>query len=745
MGTIRKIARRSFLVGSAAVGGAVVFGTYIVSRPHENPVAADLPDGAVAFNPWVKIDGETITLMTPHADIGQGVEHMQALLMAEELDLELDQFRTDVGVPSAAYYNGAFADEAAETFTLLVPLPATVFHAMLSPVLKLAGLQGTGGSTSTPDSYYKLRYAAATARETLKLAASRAFDIPLRDLKTEAGAVILPDGSRHSYQSLAAKAAQIRPVENVPLRSADTWRLIGKPTERIDIVAKSNGTATYGIDLSAPDMVHATVRTNPRRSAMLGYDASAAKSMPGVIDVVEVTNGVAVVANSTWRAFKAMETITFDWAPAAYPADQAGHWAYAESSFTEERFDAVWRNDGDVENSLGARPLKANYRAPYVAHQPLEPLNALVTVTDEMVEISAGHQQPTTVQLIAAAITGHAPEQVKFQNLYSGGSFGHRLEFENIRLAVEIANQMRGTPVKLTYSREEDFIQDFPRHLAVARAEGQIENGRVTAFSMDVAGAPVMASQTARAGIPLAGPDSQITAGIYSAPYGHLENFRVRGYRAPDLAPTSSWRAVGASYGGFLVETFIDELIHAAGADPVEERLRLTDDPISSAVLETCADMAGWSNARAQGRHMGVALVHSFGVPAAEIVEVEMTSRGIKLLNVWVVTDSGPVIDPINIENLIQGGVIWGLGHAINSEITYRDGIAEQTNYHAAEGMRLYQCPPVHVQTLQNNTAIRGIGEPPTPPAAPALGNAIFTATGQRLREMPFNKFIDFV
>ena len=745
MSKLGTITRRTFLVATAAVGGAAVFGTYAVARPHTNPLEDGLPEGAVAFNPWIKIDAEAITLMTPHADIGQGVEHMQAILMAEELDLDLDQFTTEPGVPAAAYYNGAFADEAAEIFSALVPLPATVLHSMLSPVTKLAGIQGTGGSTSAPDSWVKLRTAAASARETLKAAAAAEHGVDAAGLTTQSGAVVLPDGTQVRYQDLAAAAAKIRPIQHVTLRTPDQWRLIGRPTERIDMVSKCTGTATYGIDLTAPGMVHATPVTNPRRGPMVSFDASAALEIPGVRDVVEITNGVAVIADSTWAAFRGAQAMRFEWGPAPYHADQAEHWAEAEASFTEERFEATWRDDGDAQAAVGDNAVEAAYRAPYIAHQPLEPLNALVTVTDDAIEVAAGHQQPTQIKQVLAAVTGHDPEQVIFRNNHSGGSFGHRLEFENLRLGVEVANQMRGTPVKLTYTREEDFAQDFPRHLAVARGRGAVAEDRVRAIDLDIAAAPVLASQLGRAGLPVPGPDGQIAAGVYSAPYGNLEHFRVRGYAVPNLAPTSSWRAVGASYGGFLIETFVDELIHAAGADPVEERLRMIDDPVAHRVLETCAEMADWGASRPDNRFVGVALVHSFGVPVAEVVEIETTDRGIKLQNVWVVADPGTVIDPVNIENQIQGGVVWGLGHAMNSELTYRDGMAEQTNYHAAEGMRLYQTPKIHVRVLENAAHVRGIGEPPVPPAFPALGNAIFAATGQRLRETPFNKFVDFV
>jgi len=748
MSRLGTLTRRLFLVGTAAVGGAAIFGTYAVARPHANPLKENLPEGAVGFNPWVKIDSESITLITPHAEIGQGAVHMQALLMAEELDLDLDQFETEPGVPAAAYYNGAFALEAAEILSATVPLPATALHAMLSPVLKLSGMQGTGGSTSVPDSWVKLRTAAASARETLKLAAARMHGVDVDDLTTESGAVVLPGGDRLRYQELASAVAGLRPVQDVALRAPGAWRYIGYPTERIDMVAKCTGTQVYGIDATAPGMLHATPVTNPRRGPMLGYDATDALAIVGVRDVVEITNGVAVIADDTWSAFKGARAIRFEWGPAPFLAEQAEHWAEAEASFTEERFQATWRDDGDVEAAITEPALEALYRAPYIAHQPLEPLSALVTVTDDTIEVVAGHQQPTQVQQVLARVTGtHAPEQVVFRNQHSGGSFGHRLEFDFLRQAVEVANRMRGTPVKLTYTREEDFAQDYPRHLAVARGTGAVRDGRVTAISLDVAGGPVMASQLSRADLPaLPGPDSQITAGTFSAPYGNVGNFRVRGFAVPNLAPSSSWRAVGASYGGFLIETLVDELIHAAGADPVGERLRLIDDPVSRAVLETCADMAGWTGpSRDNGRFAGVALVHSFGVPCAEIVEVEPTNRGLRLTNVWVVADPGTVIDPVNIENHIQGAVVWGLGHAMNSELTYRDGMAEQTNYHAAEGMRLYQCPAIHVRTLEDNDHIRGIGEPPVPPAFPALGNAIFAATGQRLRETPFDKFVDFV
>ncbi len=596
------------------------------------------------------------------------------------------------------------------------------------------------------DSFDKLRMAGAVARETLKLAASQQTGVPVAELTTRSGAVILPDGTELPYTSLAEVAAGIEPVQDVTLRDPSEWRLIGQPMQRLDVVAKTTGELQYGIDLVVEGMVHASVRTNPRKGgAMLGYDATAARTMRGVLDIVEVNGGVAVVADNTWRAIQAVNAIEFEWGDAPYPHEMDGHWQVLEETFTPDRLDSKWRDDGDVDGGLAAGPvIEAEYRSPYVAHAPLEPLNAIITVTDDAVEVLTGHQFPGQVEVAVAAITGHAKEQVTFHNQYMGGSFGHRLEMDHLKHAAQIANQMRGTPVKLTYSREEDFTQDFTRQIAMGRAQGTVSNGRVDTMDLSIASPSVLASQGGRAGFAPPGPDAIIATGAWNNPYA-IPNSRMQAFRAPELAPVSSWRAVGAPPAGFFFDSFLDELIHAAGADPMEERIRLMDHDASRIVLETVAEMSSWGGELAPNQGRGVAFVESFGVPVAEVVEVTMTDAGIRIDKVWVACDVGTVVDPVNFENLVQGGVVFGLGHAINSEITYSDGMAQQTNYHAHEGMRMFQCPEIFVRGLENGHKVRGIGEPPVPPAAPALANAIFAATGQRIREMPFNKFIDFV
>ena len=744
MGRLRTIARRSFLIGSAALAGGVAFGAYMVRRPHDNPLEAGLAEGEVTFNPWVLVGPERITLITPHADVGQGVAHMQALLLAEEMRLEPGQFEISFGDPSPAYWNTAMAGEAAPFLSSDQGLAARTTRTVMGAALKLLGMQVTGGSSSTPDSFDKLRQAGAMARETLRRAGEIRSSIPMDQLRCESGAVVLPDGTRIPYTELASQAATIAPVEDAPLTPRAEWRLIGQETERLDIVAKSTGQQVYGIDLSLPGMVHAAVRVNPRRGRLNGHDASTAQAMRGVQAVVEVTNGVAVVADNTWRAFQAVNAVDCDWGPAAYPAEQDGHWAEVAASFTEDRLDREWRHDGDMDAALTGDVIEAEYRAPYVAHQPLEPLNAIVRVTQAGVEVWTGHQMPRFLQQMVAGVTGHEAEQVTFHNQFSGGSFGHRLEFQHVTLAAEIAMQMPGVPVKLTLQREEDFAQDFPRQIGMARGRGAVAGGRVEAADIQIATVSSARSQMGRIGQSVPGPDNQIPAGVWNAPYA-IPSYRVRAYAAPELAPSSSWRSVGASSGGFFGESFLDELIHAAGADPLSERLRLARDPRAVAVLEAVGEISGWGRSLGANRGLGVAMVESFGVPVAEVIEVEDTAGGIRIHDVWVAAEVGTVVDPVAFENQVQGGVIWGLGHAINCEITFADGMAEQSNFDWHDGMRIWQAPRITVRGVELGGQVRGIGEPPVPPAAPALANAIFAATGQRLREMPFNRFVDFV
>jgi isoquinoline 1-oxidoreductase subunit beta len=299
-------------------------------------------------------------------------------------------------------------------------------------------------------------------------------------------------------------------------------------------------------------------------------------------------------------------------------------------------------------------------------------------------------------------------------------------------------------PIKMTWTREEDMTHDFPRPLGIGRMRGAVKDGMVDTYDLSIAYPSVTASQLGRQNLSVTGPDVAIVAGAWDQPFKIL-NDRVTGYRVPGLVPVSSWRSVGASGNGFLHDCFLDVLIHAAGADPLMERLRLCWHDPSRKVLEAVGEMSNWGSDLGKHRGRGVGFTLSFGVPTAEVVEVTNTARGIRIDKVFVAVEVGRVLDPENFDNQIQGAIIWGLGHAINAELTYADGVAQQTNYDPFEGMRLYQTPRIEVRALKNTTEIRGIGEPGVPPAAPVLANAIFAATGKRIRELPLNKSIDFV
>ncbi|MHA7876598.1 xanthine dehydrogenase family protein molybdopterin-binding subunit [Roseivivax sp.] len=745
MSRIGTIARRSFLVGGLVVAGGVAFGAYTVRKPHANPLKP-APEGSAALTPYVRIDAEGVTLITPRADKGQGVYHVQAALIAEELDVALEDVRIDPGPPAPAYWNTALAAEASEFLVPAQGAMRSMTEGAVNGVMKVMGMQITGGSTTVADGFDKLRAAGASARETLKLAAARRSGADVTSLRTEDGAVLLPDGSRLPYTDLAADLQDIEVVQDVPLRAPEDWRYIGREMQRLDIVAKSTGTQRYGIDAEIPGMVHATVLLNPAQGgAREDFDAAEALKMRGVTDIVPITGGLGIVADNTWRAFQAARAIRADWGPPAYPLDQEDHWAALSASFTEEALDSRKRDDGDVTAALAeATPVEAEYRAPYLAHAPLEPISAVVKIDAQGAEVWTGTQIPRFVQNNVARLAGIDPDQVRLHVAMMGGSFGHRLEDEVVKHATEIALQMPGTPVKLTYSREEDMIHDFPRAIAMARLKGSVRDGRVEAMDLGIAQPSVMASQMGRQGLSAPGPDSQIVAGAFEQPFA-LPHQRISGYRTEGLAPVSSWRSVGASANGFFYNAALDELIHAAGADPLEERLRLASDPLARAVLEAVGEMSDWSGpAPRPGVGRGVAFVKSFGVPTAEVIEVEDSENGLRLTRAWIAAEVGRVVDPVNFGNLCQGGMIWALGHAMNCEVTFSGGVAGPDNYYAHSGMRIWQAPEIAVRGLENGDRVLGIGEPPVPPAAPALAGAIFAATGTRLREMPFEKFVRF-
>ncbi|WP_411839279.1 molybdopterin cofactor-binding domain-containing protein [Paracoccus sp. ME4] len=740
MARIGRIARRGFLIGSVAVAGGVAFGAWRYARPLPDPFAGS---GERALNPYVLIDAEGVTLVAPRADKGQGARWLQAALIAEELDIDPATARIVPGPVSPTYYNRALiADFLPFAPTDTGWLAETARSAADIPA-RLLGWQMTGGSSSTADGFDKLREAGAVARETLKEAAARRHAIPRADLDTDAGAVVLPDGRRIPYPDLAVEAAALEPVTDIVLRDRSQWRWLGKPMARADVVAKSTGRQVYGIDLTLPDMLHATVRMAPWGGTVARLDPVAAESLPGVLRVLPIDGGVAVLARDTWSAMRAAAALDVDFAGPDRPGDQDAIWAGLAAAHEAGDIDSRKRDDGDVDAAIGADDLTAEYRAPFLAHAPMEPMNATVLVTDGACTIWAGTQVPDFAVARAAALTGLPETAIRLENQMIGGSFGRRLEIDFIEQAVQVAMAVPGRPVKLTWTREEDFAHDQARPAQIARMRGRVTADGVQALDLTVASPSVIASWFGRVSSAPPGPDVSITTGAWDQPLA-IPNFRVTGLRAPETVPVSSWRSVGASTNGFFLGTALDEMFAAGGIDPMEGLLRLCDHEPSRAVLEAVRDLSGWTGRQAgPGRGRGVAFCLSFGVPCAEVVEVEETPLGLRLTAAFAVADVGIVLDPVNAEAQLSGGMLFGLGHAMNCELTYRGHRPDQTNYHAHEGLRMHQTPETAVRLLENGP-LRGLGEPGVPPAAAALGNAIFAATGQRPREMPFARGVRF-
>ncbi len=743
MSRLGTIARRSFLIGSAAIAGGVAFGWYAYRKPYANPLLAD--QDAVALTPYVMIDATGVTIIAPRAEMGQGVHTTLAALVAEEMDLPLDQIKVHHGPASPAYFNSAVLEEGVPFAPIDHSWIADTMRAATHIPAKFLGFQITGGSSSTPDAYNKMRQAGAMARTVLVKAAAAQFGLPEADLKTDGGAVIAPDGKRLTYIELASAAAAITLPDDAPLKDKANWTQLGKSQPRTDMIAKVTGTAIYAGDLRLPGQLFATVRTNPHLgAAMNSYNATAALAMPGVKTVMEIDGGVAIVASSTWAAFQAANAITFDWAQAAYPATTVDQMAQVAASFTADFQDSQSRDDGDVDVALkSGTEFLAEYTVPYLAHATMEPMCALAHVQGDRADLWAGNQLPTQALEEAVMITGLPAGKIDIHTTLMGGGFGRRAEMDFIRQALQIASKLPGTPILLQWSREEDMTHDAYRPMAIARIKASVKDGAVQAMDYQIASPAVIASQAGRLGYSIPGPDQTIVQGAKDQPYT-FPNYRVTGYRVPAGVPVGSWRSVGSSFNAFFHESAVDELAHLAGVDPVEFRLSQIAHPQSRSVIEAVAASSNWATPLPKGRARGFAYALSFGVPVAEVIEVEQTDAGIKLTNIWAAVDVGTALDPGIIEAQVQGAIVYGLSAAIRGEITFADGQVQQTSFPDYEPMRLYQCPPIAVSILENGDRIRGIGEPGTPPAAPALGNAIFALTGQRIRSLPFGNSVAF-
>lgn len=755
-----KITRRAFLgVGVVAAGGLAV-GYYFYRKPYANPLEAIAAEGEAVFNPYIKISSDnTITIIAPRAEMGQGVHTTLAALVVEELDVALDQVTVEHGPASSAYYNAAMLEEGGpfpffdESFT------AQVARGGMKVVSKFLGLQVTGGSSAMADAYEKMREAGCAARHVLISAAASRWNVPEDGLQTADGGVVNPaTGDRLSYGDVAMLAAALSPPSNMKLRPRSDWKILGTSQSRVEIEDKVTGGRIFGIDVTLPDMLYGTVKMSPRFGAgAKSVDKTATMAVPGVLDVVDIDTttgkGFGIVAENTWAAFQGADALSVEWDDAPYPADTAGMRKVIDDALAKEA-DFEMGGDGDVEAAFADAPageiLEAEYEVPYLAHTAMEPMNATAQFKDGKLDVWAGTQAPGIAEMTCASLLGLEDEAVTVHTTRLGGGFGRRGEVDFALYAAAMAQKTNGRPIKVTWTREEDTRHDTYRPMAKGRFRARVSpDAGLTALDMQMAGPSIIESVLRRTfpDMSPAGPEKPLLDGAYNQPLT-VPNRRYQGKLADLPIPVGFWRSVGNSVNGYFHECFLDEAAEKANADPLAFRLALMQDDRFLPARETlkkAAEMSGWGTPLPDGKGRGVAHTISFGTWVAEVVQVDVSDAGVRIEKVWCAADPGLVLDPDNFKAQMVSGIIYGLSQAFGQEITFADGEVEQGNFTDFDAMRMYQCPEIEVALLENSPKMGGAGEPGTPPSTPALANAIYAATGQRLRRMPFSQDIEFV
>jgi isoquinoline 1-oxidoreductase beta subunit len=706
----QKFTRRALVKATAAAGGGLILS---LSFPRLNAVLAAESNADLTPNAFVRIEPDgKVTFTIPQVEMGQGIYTALSMILAEELDAPFEHVTAVAAPPNDKLY--------------------------ANPLL---GFQVTGGSTSVRAFWKPMRIAGATARAMLVQAAATKWSVDPSSCRTENGEV-LHDASaqKAAYGELVQAAAALTPPQNPPLKPSTAFKLIGKSLKRLDTPDKVNGKAVYGIDALPPGVKIATLASCPVLGGKVAHVSDErAKTVPGVRQVIVLDDLVAVVGDHMWAAKKGLNAldVTWDEGPNAElsTADVLNGLVAAS-----EKAGAVGKSTGDAAKGLteGTR-LDATYHVPFLAHAPMEPMNCTVHVRPDACEIWVGNQVITRVQGIAAKVTGLPPEKVTVHNHLIGGGFGRRLEVDYIAKAVRIAQKVDG-PVKVIWTREEDIQQALYRPFYFDRFAASLSNGRITAWSHKIAGSSILA----RWAPPVFknGLDGDAVDGAIDFPYD-TPNLQVEYVQAePPGVPTCFWRSVGPGHNIFVVESFVDELAHAAGQDPVAFRqAHLKNEPRLLACLNLAAEKAAWGGALPARVGRGVACQSVFGSYAAAIVEAGVDNEGeIAIRRVIAAVDCGTVVNPDSVEAQIQGGLIFGLTAALYNEITIAKGRVQQSNFNNYRMMRINEAPAIEVHLVRNGEAPGGIGEPGTSIAGPALTNALFAVTGIRLRSLPVDR-----
>jgi len=726
--------RRGFLKASTIGAGGMVLSINMMgcAAPGMKNNGLNKTETQWDANAWLRIDTDnSVHFVLDRTEMGQGIYTGMTTLLADELEVNPELIQVSFAGVDSVYQN---------------------------PLYKL---QMTGASTSTSTSWDRIRIAGATAREMLKKSAAETWNTNIQQLKCSEGQVIHPDGRTLSYGDLVTIAAHQK-VPDVELKKEKDFTYIGKFNKRLDVNQKTDGSPIYGIDQELPGMVYAVVsRPKAFGGSVKSFNAEKAKQAAGVLNVLEIHSGVAVVAKTYWQARKALQLLEIEWQAPEEPRSSQDIMAFYEKALKEEDGKQV-REEGDFDDALEAsdNTLEATYSFPYLAHATLEPQNCLVSATEDGMEVYAPTQFPDAARVAASRYTDYSLDDIKIHVTQMGGGFGRRLFNDFVAECAEISGKLM-QPVKLIWSREEDTQHDFYRPASLHKMKASLdEQNKVTGWQHRLAHPKVfhwIVADAAPAQMPfvpkflhstmpasgklLEGIAAPVdTSGFEGAEDLHydIENIDVRFVHAEPNVPVGYWRSVGFSHNGFAVESFVDELAHQQGMDPLEYRLeKLKDHPRALKVLQTAASLGSWG-APTPGYSQGVAIIKSFHSWVAQIAEVKVENGVLDIKSISCVVDCGTVVNPDIVQAQMEGGIIFGLTAALYGEITLNEqGEVQQTNFHDNRLMRMNEVPDIRVEIMQNKEDPTGVGEPGVPPVAPAIANAIFKQTGKRLRQLP--------
>ena len=713
MSTIVNCSRRNFLKASLLAGGGLIVGVHI---PGLNGSAKAAQQGISTFvpNAFLRIakDG-SVTVIGNHSEMGQGAYTSGAMTIAEELDADWTKIRVE---------------------------PAPVDPAYNHPIY---GVQITGGSTSTWSEWDRLRKAGAAARQMLLAAAAQTWNVDPSTCRTGNGHVIHASSQRRlSYGELVEKASTLTPPQNVTLKDPKDFKIIGKAIKRLDTPDKTNGKAVFGLDVNVPGMLVAVVARPPVFGGKLkSFNADKTKAVPGVRYVVEIERGVAVVADGFWPAKLGREALEIVWdeGPRASLDSRTQREEYAGLA---KKTGVVAKNEGEAVSALSkaSKKLEAIYDLPYLAHATMEPMNCVADVRADSCEIWVGTQFQSGDRDAAARDTGLKPEQVKLHTTLLGGGFGRRspLDSHVVREAVQISKTVK-VPVKVVWTREDDMRGGYYRPRAYHTVSAGLDgNGKPVAWQQRIVCQSIFVGTPFEPAVVKNGVEETAVEGAADLPYD-IPNLLVEWHQAPDGVPVFILRSVGHSHTAFVVETFVDELAHAAGKDPFEfRRALLGKHPRHKRVLEFVAEKAGWGKALSNGRGRGLAVHESFGSYVAQVAEVSISKdRGLRVHRVVCAVDCGPVVNPNIVRAQMEGGIVFGLTAALYGEITFEKGRVRQGNFHDYPMLRMHEMPQIEVHIVPNEDKMGGAGEVGVPPVAPAVANAVFALTSKRIRRLP--------